>query len=127
MVNRICYDFILRVRLGALHGVDSQRESLLDCQTVFSEWSDSLLILWSDSLKWTKRLSAKKVASPNSVKWFSIVILSLYAKESNRIIFNLRITSPENQGAQLENQGAQLYQTDPKTNLTSGVFILKKC
>jgi hypothetical protein len=77
------------------------------------------VILWNELKGWV----LKKVASPNSVKWFSIVILSLYAKESKKIIFNLIITSPENQGAQLENQGAQLYQTDPKANLTSGVFI----
>jgi hypothetical protein len=41
------------------------------------------------------------------------VILRVYAKESKRIIFSLRITSSENQRAQLENQGAQLCQTDP--------------
>jgi hypothetical protein len=68
------------------------------------------VILWNKLRDW----ELKKVASPNCVKLFSIVILRVYAKESKRIIFSLRITSPENQGAQLENQGAQLCQTDPK-------------
>ena len=80
---------VVTVRLGALHGADSRRESLPGCQTVFSEWSDSLLILWSDSLKWTKRLRAeKRVVSPDYVKWFFIIILRVYAKKSKRITFS---------------------------------------
>jgi len=46
----------------------------------FSKRNDSMLISWSDYLKW-KRLRAKKVVSPNHVKWFSIVILKIYAKK----------------------------------------------
>jgi hypothetical protein len=60
-----------RVRLGALHGADSRRESLLGSQTVFSESSDSWLILWSDSLKWIQRQRTEK----SSFSWFCEVIL----------------------------------------------------
>jgi hypothetical protein len=60
------------------------------------------VIFWNELRGW----ELKKVASSDSVKWFSIVILRVYAKKSKRIIFSLRITSPEN-------QGAQLCQTDP--------------
>jgi hypothetical protein len=53
---------------------------------------DSFLIVWSDFLKSTKRLGARKVVSPDFVKWFSIVILRVYAKELKRIIFNHGVT-----------------------------------
>ena len=81
----------------ALFGRAPRADSLLNQAEAqsnsFSERSDSMLISWSDFLKWTKRLRVEKVASPDSMKWFSIKILRVYVKESNRITFSHRTTS----------------------------------
>jgi hypothetical protein len=55
-----------------------------------------------------------------------MLILRVYAKQLKRITFSHKITSLVNQGAQLENQGAQLCQTDPNAALAStpDFFIL---
>ena len=83
---------------GALHGADSPRESLLGYQKVFFFQSGAILWWFCEVILWNKLRGweQKKVASPDSVKWFSIVILRVYAKKSKRIIFSLIITSPEN-------------------------------
>jgi hypothetical protein len=52
----------------------------------------------------------KKVASPDFEKWFSVLILKIYHRESKRITFSHRITSHENQE---QNQELELYQTGP--------------
>jgi hypothetical protein len=40
------------------------------------------LILRSDYLKWIKELRGEKIASPNSKKWFTVLILKIYYRES---------------------------------------------
>jgi hypothetical protein len=52
------------------------------------------VILWNKLRSW----ELKKLASPNSEKWLSILILKNYHKESKKITFSHRITSQENQG-----------------------------
>ena len=42
--------------------------------------------------KQLRRLGAEKLASPDLVKSFSILILKLYATESKRLTFSRRIT-----------------------------------
>jgi hypothetical protein len=66
--------------------------------------SDSYLILRSDSLKLTKELRVEKIASPDSEKLFSILILKIYHRESNRIIKSLhkRIRSRIKKNQELE-------------------------
>jgi hypothetical protein len=66
--------------------------------------SDSCLILRSDSLKLTKELRVEKIASPDSEKLFSILILKIYHRESNRIIKSLhkRIRSRIKKNQELE-------------------------
>ena len=59
----------------------------------FSERSDSLLILWNELSGW----ELKKVASPDSVKWFSILILRVYARESKRTLSVIESLLSENQ------------------------------
>ena len=52
-----------------------------------------------------------KIASLDSVKWFSILVLSVYARESKWITFHHRITSLR-ESAPIENQNqVELYQT----------------
>jgi hypothetical protein len=66
--------------------------------------SDSCLILRSDYLKLTKELRVEKIASPDSEKLFSILILKIYHRESNRIIKSLhkRIRSRIKKNQELE-------------------------
>jgi hypothetical protein len=102
---------ILWVRLAALRGADSHWESLswIFQREVILCWFCEV-ILWNELRGWELE---KKIASPDSVKRFSMLILRVYAKQSKRITFSHRITSPVNQGVQLDNQGAQLCRTDP--------------
>jgi hypothetical protein len=50
------------------------------------------VILWNELRSWEL-----KSIFPDSEKWFSILILKIYHKESKRITFNHRITSQKNQ------------------------------
>jgi hypothetical protein len=55
-------------------------------------------------------MRAEKVVSPDSEKWFSILILKIYHKELKRVTFNHKITSQKNQE---QNQKLKLCQTGP--------------
>lgn len=62
-------------------------------QTVFQR---KIILRWFyDMILWNqlKGCELKKLASPDAVKWFSIMILGVYATESKRIIFSHIITS----------------------------------
>ena len=71
-----------------------------------------VVILWNKLRGW----ELKKIASPDSMKWFSIVI---YVKESKRITFSHKITSLR-ESASINNQNQiELYQTGPSGSLAS--------